>query len=199
MFSSLWVVCSVALWETRANGKLLQEDWCHMPCLPNLLQPEPPSLRQVTADPCLCRKHSNTQRQVWFSLLWESVILSFGPHAHKVLFVPFEYLWRVWDLIVNAISYHLLPSRRSFSFVLGCRASFFGGIQHSLVHGCSAASCNFGILTGENECMSLYSAILGTNLSRRLQLKNCKSQIWLEKTLGTPRNNRNDTRQKRKF
>ena len=129
----------------------------------------------------------------------ESVILSFGPHVHKVLFVPFEYLWRVWDLIVNAISYHLLPSRRSFSFVLGCRASFFGGIQHSLVDGCSAASCNFGILTGENECMSLYSAILRTNLSRRLQLKNCKLQIWLEKSLGTPRNNRNDTRHKRKF
>ena len=37
---------------------------------------------------------------------------------------------------------------------------FFGGIQHSPVHGCSAVSCNFGVLTGEDEHMSFYSAIL---------------------------------------
>ena len=39
---------------------------------------------------------------------------------------------------------------------------FFGGIQHSPVDGCSAASCNFGVLTGEDECVSFYSAILLT-------------------------------------
>ena len=38
--------------------------------------------------------------------------------------------------------------------------SFFGGIHHSPVDGCSAASCNFGVLAGDNECMSFYSAIL---------------------------------------
>ena len=37
--------------------------------------------------------------------------------------------------------------------------SYFGGIQHSPVDGCSAAS-NFGALTGEGECMSSYFAIL---------------------------------------
>ena len=37
---------------------------------------------------------------------------------------------------------------------------FFGVIQHSPVDGCSAASCNFGLLTGEDERMSFYSAIL---------------------------------------
>ena len=29
--------------------------------------------------------------------------------------------------------------------------SFFGGIQHSPIDGCSAVNCNFGVLTGEDE------------------------------------------------
>ena len=38
---------------------------------------------------------------------------------------------------------------------------FFGGIQHSPVNGCSVASCNFGVLTGEDEQhTSFYSATL---------------------------------------
>ena len=37
---------------------------------------------------------------------------------------------------------------------------FFGGIQHSLVDGCSAANCSFGVLAGEDESVSFYSAIL---------------------------------------
>ena len=36
----------------------------------------------------------------------------------------------------------------------------FGGIQHSPVDGCSAVSCNFGILKRENARMSFYSAII---------------------------------------
>ena len=36
---------------------------------------------------------------------------------------------------------------------------FFGGIQHSLVHGCSAENCNFGVLSGEDELRSLYFTI----------------------------------------
>ena len=36
---------------------------------------------------------------------------------------------------------------------------FFGGIQHPLIDGCSAAGCNFGVLAGEDECTSFYSAI----------------------------------------
>ena len=41
-----------------ANGNLLQEDLCHMPRLSRLLKPESLSSWQVTAYPCLCRKHS---------------------------------------------------------------------------------------------------------------------------------------------
>ena len=45
-------------------------------------------------------------------------------------------------------------------FALGCRVSFFGVIQLSPADGCSAASCNFGVLAGEDECTSFYFTIL---------------------------------------
>ena len=73
---------------------------------------------------------------------------SLGPGADKVLFEPSEHLWYVWGLILNAIS-PLLPSCWGFSFDLGCGISFFDGIQHSPVDGCSAVSCNFGVLAGD--------------------------------------------------
>ena len=37
---------------------------------------------------------------------------------------------------------------------------FFSGVQHSCADICSAESCNFGVLTGEDEHTSFYSAIL---------------------------------------
>ena len=45
-------VCgSSARWLYRGtDGNLLQKDLCHTPCLPGLLQPEPLSPRQATAD-----------------------------------------------------------------------------------------------------------------------------------------------------
>ena len=36
------------------------------------------------------------------------------------------------------------------TFALGHGVSCFGGIQHSPVDGCSATSCNFAVLEGEN-------------------------------------------------
>ena len=46
------------------------------------------------------------------------------PGAHEVSFEPSECLWRVWDLILNAIS-PLLPSCWGFSLALGCGVSFW--------------------------------------------------------------------------
>ena len=37
---------------------------------------------------------------------------------------------------------------------------FFGGLQHFPVHGCSAASCKFGVHTGEDEHITFYSSVL---------------------------------------
>ena len=97
-------VCSSSAWWLfcRTNGKLLQEDLCGTPGLPGLLQPEPLSPRQVTADPCLRRKHSNTQSLV-------------GPGVHSILLASTEHLWQVWDLILNA-TVPLLPSCWGSSF-----------------------------------------------------------------------------------
>ena len=63
-------VCGSSAWRLYggANGNLLQESLCHMLHDPHLLQPEPLSSQQATADPCLCRRHSNIQRQIWLSL-----------------------------------------------------------------------------------------------------------------------------------
>ena len=81
--------------------------------------------------------------------------------AHKILFEPSEHLWQVWGLILMQFcpSYHLYGV---FPFPLDTRFFFFfffGGMQHSLVDGCSAASFNFGVLAGEDVCTSFYSTI----------------------------------------
>ena len=83
---------------------------------------------------------------------------SLGPGASKVFFELSKRFWLVWGLILNVIS-PLLPSCWGFSFAPECGLSFFGGIQHSPVDGCSALSCNFGVLAGKDECTSFYSAI----------------------------------------
>ena len=82
-----------------------------------------------------------------------------GPGVHKVFLSPLRVSGGYGVLVLNAIS-PFLPSCWGFSFTLGCGVSFFGGIQHSPVDGCSAVSCNFGVLAGEDEHTSFYSAIL---------------------------------------
>ena len=119
----------------------------------------PRTLQQATADPHLHLRLLDTHGQVWGSLLWGHCSFLLGPGAHKALFEPSERLWQVWGLILNTIL-PILPSCWSFSFAHGHGVSFFGGIQHSLVNNCSAAICNFGVLTGEYERMSSYSTIL---------------------------------------
>ena len=61
---------SAQLLHSGANGDLLQEYLSQTLFLTRLLQPEPLSPRQITADPCLPRRRSNIPRQVWLSLLW---------------------------------------------------------------------------------------------------------------------------------
>ena len=90
---------------------------------------------------------------------------SLGPDTHKALFEPSKHLWRVWGLILNMILPVLL-SFWVFFFALGFWGIFFAGIQHSPVDCCSAVSCNFVVLTGEDECMSFCTAILQILVSR---------------------------------
>ena len=138
----LWQLCG------GVNGDLPEEGLCHTQVC-------------CTQSPCPCGRPlltntftGDTQTRFWLSLCGVS-----GPWCAEGLFEPSEHLWPVRGLIPNVIS-PLLPSCWGFSFALGCGVSFFGGIQHSPVDGCSAASCSFGILAGEDEHTSSYSSIL---------------------------------------
>ena len=88
-------------------------------CVSQVCCSQSPSPQQATAGPCLCRRHSNSQRQVWLSL-WGSLHLV----AHKVLFESSKHLRQVWSLILNTIS-PLLPS--CCGFALGREVSFLVG------------------------------------------------------------------------
>ena len=86
--------------------------------------------------------------------------------------------------MLNAI-FLLLPSCWGFSFALGCWVSFAAGgggsrIQHFPVYGCSAVSCDPGVLTGD-EHRSFYSDIfvLGSGL-----LNDYKSEVLMTSYLG---------------
>ena len=96
---------------------------------------------------------TQTLKGRWLSVVWRSLLLSLGPGAHKVLFAPSEHLWKVWGLILNVIV-PLIPSCWSFLFTPGHGVPYFDGIQHSPVDSCSAASWDFGVLTGGDGCMS---------------------------------------------
>ena len=87
---------------------------------------------------------------------------SLRPGAHKVLFEPSEHLWQVWGLILNATA-PLLPSCWGFSFALGRGVSFFGGIQHSPVDGCSATCCNLECSQEMRTCPSTLPSFLLRN------------------------------------
>ena len=158
----IWYNCSAvcgssALWlYGGVYGNLLQEGLCHMLCDPGLLCPVP--LQQATADLYLHRRHSNTQRQVC-----SVSVGSLGSDTHKILFEPFECLWQVWSFVLNVI-FPLIQSCWGFSCSLGCGVSFICGIQHSPVNGCSAVSCNFGVLEGEEDHTSFYPTILRSNI-----------------------------------
>ena len=128
---------------------------------PGLLHPQLLPLWQATADMYLCRRHSSTvlSRSLWVSGSW----------CTQGLFGPSECLWLEWGLILNMIL-PLLLSFWGFSFDLGCGLSSSAGIQHSPVDGCSAVSCNFGVLAREDEHTFFYSAIF-------LYLSSCGAQI----------------------
>ena len=133
-----------------ANDDLLQEGLCHRLCY-EVAAPRPLPLRQATAVSSLHRRLKHRSGSV--------SVGSLGLGVYKVLFEPSEHLWRVRGLILNMIL-PLLPSCWGFSFAFRHCISFFGGIQHSPVDGCSAVSCNFGVLAGD-ERLSYYSTIKG--------------------------------------
>ena len=103
-----------------ANGYLLQEGLCHMLHDSGLPQPELLSPWQATADPCLHRRHLNTQRQVWLSLCGVSGS-SWAQGFVQALQASLE---GKLGLILNVI-FPLQPYCWDFLFALEHGASFF--------------------------------------------------------------------------
>ena len=103
-----------------ANGDLLHEayatHWVIQVCCSQSLFPQ-----QTTADPYLCTRHSNNQRQVWLSLCGRDVWVSVGT---RFCLSPPNISGKLWGLILNAIL-PLLPSYLGFSFAFGIGISFF--------------------------------------------------------------------------
>ena len=143
------VLCKFQWLYGGVNGDLLQEGLCHT---------------QVwcTQSPCPCGRlvqtHTSTGDTETPKGRSGSVSVR-SPGAQQFFFEPSEPLWPIWGLIPNVIA-PLLPSGWGFSFALGRGVSFFGGTQQSPLDGCSAGSYNFGVLTGEDERTSFFSAIL---------------------------------------
>ena len=122
------VLCK--FWQLYAgiNGNFLKEGVCY-------------ALVCYIQSPCPCGRplltHTftgDTQTQFWLSFC--VVFLSW---CAQVFFEPSEHLWRASGLILRVIL-PFLPSCWGLSFAFGHGVSFFGGIQHSPVDGCSAAS-----------------------------------------------------------
>ena len=142
------VLCEFWWLYGGVNGDLLQEGLCHTQVSCNQ-SPCPCSHPLLT-----CTSAGDTQTQFWLNLCGVS-----GCWCAQSLFELSKCHWCEWSLILNVIS-SLLPSCWSFSFALGRGVPFFGGIQHSPINGCSAVSCNFGVLSREAEHTSFYSSIL---------------------------------------
>ena len=93
-------------------------------------------------------------RQVWLSLCGVS-----GSWCAQ------GFVWALWASLVGMAfdSKHDFAPPTILLGLLLCtwtQGSFSGGIQHCPVDGCSAVSCSFGGLTGEDDCTSFYSAVL---------------------------------------
>ena len=151
------VLCKFWQLHGGVNGYFLQKGLCHTQVY-------------CTKSPCpcsspllTCTSAGDSQTPFWLSLCGVS-----GSWCAQASFEPSKHLWRVWSLILNTIS-PLLLSCWGFSFALGRGVSYLGGIQHSPVKGCSAASYNFGVLAWEDESTSFYSAILKFPWEARLR------------------------------
>ena len=81
---------------------------------PVLLQQEPLPLWQATVDPCLRRRHSTTQSQIWFSLCVVS-----GPCCAQGLLELSQHVWSIGGLILNAISPSYYLAGASLPFDMG--------------------------------------------------------------------------------
>ena len=142
----------------------------HLDLSPSELLP----LQQATDNLYLCRRHSNTQWQVWLSLC-------------RVSMCAQGLVWALWSSLVGMWS----DSKCDFTTptillrLLLCpwkSVSFISGILHSPVNFCSATICNFGIFAGEDECIPLYSDILPGIINQAFNITIIQVSAWTTNT-----------------
>ena len=142
--------CGSSAWQLygEINGNLLQRAYATC-CITQVW---------CTQSPCPCSRplltSGNTQTQ--FCLSFCGVSGSWCPQGF-VLTLQASLAGIVFDSKCDFAPLTVLLGLLLCSWMWSI---FFGQIQHSPVNGCSAASCNFGVLTGENGHTSFYSTIL---------------------------------------
>ena len=102
--------------------------------LPGLLLPVLLFLLQATADPHLCRRPSNTNRQVWLSVLWGYCSFRLYPGVHKVFLCPpgisfLPVLWKFCDQIPPSFKVRFPGDSQSF-----CSIPRLGSLRCALEH-----------------------------------------------------------------
>ena len=141
-------------------GRLLGSSMVGLMATPRGLMPQAVWPGSCTQSPCPCsrplltRTSEETQTQVWLSLCG----VSGSWCVQDFVGVCLGSLVGIWfdskcDFAPPTVLLGLLLCLWTWSIS-------FWWTQHSPVDGCSAVSCNFGVLTGEDEHTSFYSAIL---------------------------------------
>ena len=144
--SYLYPVCELPAWWLYGGA--------YTPHLPDLLQPKPLFPWQDTADLCSHRGDSNTERQVWLSLLW-------GPWV----LVHTRFCLTLWAslVVMRFDSKHDFASPTVSLWLLLCPRTWGIFFQWDPTLSCRwlfNSSLQFWSSHGEDECTSFYSTIL---------------------------------------
>ena len=130
-------------------------------CMTQVAAPRALSSWQATADPCLSRRHSNTGL-VQETLKHRSSSVS-GVSGSWFKTQGFVWALRVSLARMGCDSKHDFAPPTILPRLLLCPwvcSIFSWWDPTSPVNGCSAASCNFGVLAREDECMSFFSTCI---------------------------------------
>ena len=143
-----WPTPKLLAWDSRTLRANLA--WCLLGIL--LLSPG-----SCCTQSFVCALQESVSPVLW-RFCNQIPLASRSPGVHKILLEPSSVSGRygVCFLTWFCVSCNLVGAS---PLPLDVGYLFFGGIQHSLVHGCSTESCNFGVLSGEDELRSLYFTI----------------------------------------
>ena len=127
-----------------------------------------PFLSPMHACMLSCFSHAWLCATLWTAAYWAPLSMGFSRQEHWSG-LPFpspvhESEKGKWSRSVmsDLATHGLQPTRLLHPWDFPGKSTGVG--CHRLLHSCSAASCNFGVLAGEEECTSFYAAILDSLL-----------------------------------